>query len=203
MQTSLALVGYDKEIAYLCRELGCYLQGYFAKESTAGEAAKHFGGEEKWDAVRSEWPQLRLLMGLDPGPLKRKLASYYGIENFASLRAPSAFVADSVKQGRGCLIQRNTEIGPDVVLGDLCKVNSGAAIHHDSILGNFCSVAPGARLLGWVELEDEVFVGAGAIILPRVRIGRGAVIGAGAVVTKAVEPGAKVVGVPAAPLRRS
>jgi bifunctional UDP-N-acetylglucosamine pyrophosphorylase/glucosamine-1-phosphate N-acetyltransferase len=52
------------------------------------------------------------------------------------------------------------------------------------------------------EIGANVFIGSDSMLVAPLKIGDGAATGAGSVVTKDVEPGAKVVGVPARPIRR-
>jgi acetyltransferase-like isoleucine patch superfamily enzyme len=56
-------------------------------------------------------------------------------------------------------------------------------------------------LCGEVVADDEAHIEASATILEGVRIGARSLVAAGAVVIGDVEPGARVGGVPAAPLR--
>jgi acetyltransferase-like isoleucine patch superfamily enzyme len=66
-------------------------------------------------------------------------------------------------------------------------------------------LAPGRLPMtaGTVKIGNRCWIGAKAVILKDVELGDGCVVGAGAVVTRSVAPGAVVVGVPAAPLRRA
>jgi bifunctional UDP-N-acetylglucosamine pyrophosphorylase/glucosamine-1-phosphate N-acetyltransferase len=52
------------------------------------------------------------------------------------------------------------------------------------------------------EIGANVFIGSDSMLVAPLTIGDGAATGAGSVVTRNVEPGAKVVGVPARPIRR-
>lgn len=92
---------------------------------------------------------------------------------------PFAFISESVKVGKGTL------------------VNTRASIHHDVEIGDFCDIAPGSTLLGGVKVGNHTFVGAASTILPDIEIGSNCIIGAGSVVTKNVPDNSKVVGVPA------
>lgn len=85
-----------------------------------------------------------------------------------------------------------TEIGRNCMIGPFCYITDH---DHGHLAGALVGEQP--LIAKPVYVGDDVWVGAGVIILKGVTIGRGAVIGAGAVVSKDVEPGAKMVGVPA------
>jgi UDP-2-acetamido-3-amino-2,3-dideoxy-glucuronate N-acetyltransferase len=129
----------------------------------------------------------------------------------------------------GCRIGDNTRVGPFVeiqrgaVVGANCKIQShaficdGVTIEDDVFVGHgvlfINDKHPRAtRADGVLQSEEDwelapvvvergASLGSGAIVLGGVRIGSNALVGAGAVVTKNVEPGAVVVGHPAAATR--
>jgi len=201
--TPLVIISNEKEIADLVLTTNDYdLLGVIDQDSNANTGGLPLlGPDEKWEEIRSKYPEVKVALALDPPVRKSRLFPNYGFEALATLISPDAYVASSVQLGRGCLIQRGVKIMPDAALGVACKVNLGASVHHDCSVGDFCTLAPGCRLLGQVVLEDEVFIGAGAIILPHVRVGAGVIVGAGAVVVKDVSAGTTVVGVPAKAMR--
>ncbi len=92
---------------------------------------------------------------------------------------PYVFISNSVKVGKGTLL------------------NTRSSIHHDVEVGEFCDISPGATLLGGVKVGDLTHVGANATILPNVKVGKHCTIGAGAVVTKDLDDFKVAVGVPA------
>lgn len=92
--------------------------------------------------------------------------------------------------GLGVVIHPSTQFGSGVLLAH--QVTVAASPEDDS-----GQIFP-------VIFEDKVFVGAGAILIARhgpLRIGAGAVVGAGSVVLDDVEPGGRVFGIPAKPVR--
>ena len=91
-------------------------------------------------------------------------------------------------------------VGADASLGRDALVNAGTILGHDVRVGECAHLASGARVGGGVEVGPGAHVGTGAIVLQGRRVGAGALVGAGAVVTEDVPPGARVAGVPAAPL---
>ena len=90
----------------------------------------------------------------------------------------------------GAIVMGNSEIA----LGSL--INCNTSIGHDSLLGEFVEVCPGAVIAGNCIIGSETFIGSGAGIFPGVQIGENCVIGAGAIVTKNVPANHKVIGNP-------
>ena len=102
-----------------------------------------------------------------------------------------------VELGMGLNVMSGVQISSRVRIGDGCLINRDTTIHHDVVLGQFCEVGPKAILLGGCEIGEKSFIGAGAIILPGVKIGRKCTVGAGSIVTKDVPDNLRVKGNPA------
>lgn len=168
-----------------------------AKIDAEDREFSNLGSDSTWPILKAKEPALKAVLVVDPPRLRRRLASFYGLENLLTIMAPDAFASPHAEIGHGSFIQRGTMIGRNAVIGSACKLNCGAALHHDVHLGDFTTVAPGARLLGSVRIGEGCYIGAAAVVLPRRIIGAGATVGAGAVVTHDVAAGAVVIGVPA------
>lgn len=199
----LLIISAEPEVIDLLQSMpGVRFAGVVDKDPRADCSGLAYRGDDAAGAaLLKKNPSWRVVLALDPPPLKRTLAGLYGLSRLATVRSESSYVAATARVGAGSILQWGVKVFPRAVIGVACKINSDAAVHHDCVVGDFCTLAPGARLLGTVTVADEVYVGAGAIVLPHVRIGRGAVIGAGAVVVDDVEPQTVVVGVPARPLK--
>jgi len=120
--------------------------------------------------------------GKDRYELQQYLSSH-NIEPITAIH-PTAFVASSVKIGKGSQILANASVTARAVLGQAVIINTSASIDHECKLGIGVHVGPGAKIAGCVSIGDFSFVGTGAIIIPRINVGKNVIIGAGAVVTK-------------------
>ncbi len=114
------------------------------------------------------------------------------------------------------------QLAPRILIGARCYVNRftmfdaslSIVVGPDAMIGPFCYITdhehgtePGQPIgvqslrEARVVIENNVWLGAGVVVLKGVTIGEGAVVGAGSVVSRSIPPGARVVGVPARPIR--
>jgi sugar O-acyltransferase (sialic acid O-acetyltransferase NeuD family) len=87
-------------------------------------------------------------------------------------------ITNSVKVGRGCLVNLNCTIG------------------HDCRIGDFVEMSPGVHISGNCNIGAFTNLGTNATVLPSVTIGSNVVVGAGCVVTKDLPSNVVVVGLP-------
>lgn len=92
---------------------------------------------------------------------------------------PYAIVSGYSRLGRGSAINLHSSLDHDAEIGDWTQVNC------------HCDITGGARV------GREVFFGSHVVIAPGIEVGDGAYLGAGTVVLRNVEPGAKMMGLPA------
>lgn len=119
---------------------------------------------------------------------------------------PGAAIGDDCNICSHCFIENDVVIGDRVTIKNGVQLWDGIRIEDDVFIGPNVTFTndryPTSRNASFVPLPTRVLAGAriggGATILPGLTIGEGAIVGAGAVVTKNVEPGATVVGNPAA-----
>lgn len=104
---------------------------------------------------------------------------------------------EQVQIGEATAVLTNCVIESTVKVGKGCLLNLNSLVSHNSVIGDFTEIAPGVQVLGNCKIGSGVFIGTGAIIFPGITIGDNAVVGMGAVVINDVPPSAKVVGNPA------
>lgn len=139
----------------------------------------------------------------------------FNMKNKTEIRSIAADL--NAQYGINVLIDKNTTITKDVIIGDYSYINRGSYIECFNI-GKFCSISSGVYICPMehnlkyisthpitkysdnrrlVTIGNDVLISLNVIILGGVNIGNGAVIAAGAVVTKDVEPYEIVGGIPA------
>ncbi len=126
----------------------------------------------------------------------------------ASLRAhvpaivhPSAVVSNTASIAAGVLIGPHAVVNARARIGAGVIINTSAVIEHDVEIDMFAHIAPGSVLTGGVQVGKHVMIGARSVVVPERVIGDHALIAAGSVVTRNVEPGSRVAGCPAEPMK--
>jgi sugar O-acyltransferase (sialic acid O-acetyltransferase NeuD family) len=142
----------------------------------------------------------RFILGIGNPKYREQLFNLFlnlNAEPFTPI-ASSAVVSNlDVYIGEGANVMHKAFVSNTVRIGKGALINTGVHLHHDIEMGDFCEIAPAALLMGKAKLGNHVFVGAGAIILPGITVGNNVVIGAGAIVTKNISDNQKVKGNPA------
>jgi UDP-perosamine 4-acetyltransferase len=106
---------------------------------------------------------------------------------------PSSIIAEGVALNEGAQVFAGVVLQPGVNIGNNALINTNSSIDHDSVIGAESHVAPGAVICGDVQIGKNVFIGSGSVIIQGIKIGDSAVIGAGSVIVKDVPPFTKVV----------
>lgn len=117
--------------------------------------------------------------------------------SFATLRHPTAHLAQSSRVGAGTILSAGTVVAAQTTLGQHVIVNRGSLIGHHTTIADYVTIAPGANIAGRVVIGEGSFIGIGATIINDIKIGCHAVIGAGALVTKDLPDNVQAMGVPA------
>jgi len=100
------------------------------------------------------------------------------------IQSTNCVVSKHTKIGKGTILMRETQIGPNTSIGNNCIINNKVLIEHDCKIDNHCHISTGAILNGNVSIGHSSFVGSGVIISNNIKIGANVSIGAGVLVKK-------------------
>lgn len=109
-------------------------------------------------------------------------------------------IEDDVEVGANATIDRGT--GPDTVIGAGSMIDNLVQIGHNVRLGKCCVIAAQVGMSGSSVLGDMVVMGGQGGIAGHLKIGSGVQIAAQSGILKDIEPGEKVMGTPAKPLKQ-
>jgi sugar O-acyltransferase (sialic acid O-acetyltransferase NeuD family) len=122
-------------------------------------------------------------------------------ERFISVIHPSASLSQWAQVGLGTVVLQQCTLSAGCRLGDHGLLLPGCRISHDTVVEDYNTLATGVILSGYVRVERNCYLGAGVLVRERLCLGEGCLVGMGGVVIRSVEPGQRVAGNPARPLK--
>ncbi|MBN8575734.1 MAG: NeuD/PglB/VioB family sugar acetyltransferase [Cytophagales bacterium] len=198
--------GLGKELAVLIHQINeqkpqWNFIGFY--DDTVKESVLNFPVLGTISSLKRNTTDLHLLLGVGNPQVKREIINALSEEfKFPTLIHPSASIGLEVNIASGSIISAGCRLTASIQVGSFVLLNLNSTIGHDVVIGDYCSIMPGAHISGNVSLQSEVMIGTGASVLQGIQVGAGAQIGAGAVVINQVETMSTVVGIPAQPLKR-
>jgi sugar O-acyltransferase (sialic acid O-acetyltransferase NeuD family) len=97
----------------------------------------------------------------------------------------------------GCNIMTGTIITNSIKIGKGVLINLNCTIGHDSIIEDFVELCPGTNISGNCKIGQFSFLGTNSVVLPNISICANVIIGASAVVSKNITESGTYVGIPA------
>lgn len=196
--------GFGMEVLWLAERCGRKILGFLddtlEKQGTTLLGVPILGVIDNW--VSYDDCEFIIAIGSPRGRnLIASKMNQLGAPVFTSLIDPSAIIGKEVSIQDGSIVCAGVICTVKVDIGLHAIVNLNTTIGHESILGDYCTIAPNASISGNVTCGDMVEIGTGAKIREKISIGSGSVIGMGSVLTKNVEPCKVVVGNPARVIR--
>ncbi len=145
---------------------------------------------------------IKLYFGIGDPLILKKIYPLYKRYNFPNFFHKS-FIGDhnSIKIGKGNIINAGTTFTGDIVLGDFNLINCQVSITHETEIGDFNIINPGANLSGGVKIGNANLIGSNSVTLQYLKLGNNNIIGAGAVQIKNMKNNEVWVGNPARKIR--
>lgn len=120
----------------------------------------------------------------------------------AHLKVPQigrVVIQDDVEIGANTTVDRGTLV--DTVIGEGTKIDNLVQVGHNVTIGRHCIIVAQTGISGSTSLDDFVLLGGQAGIGGHLHIGAGAAVAAQSGIVRDVEPGARLAGTPARPIR--
>ncbi|MFZ1814464.1 MAG: UDP-3-O-(3-hydroxymyristoyl)glucosamine N-acyltransferase [Rhizobiaceae bacterium] len=108
-------------------------------------------------------------------------------------------IQDKVEIGANATVDRGAN--RDTVIGEGTKIDNLVQIGHNVVIGRHCVIVGLAGVAGSATLGDYVVVAGQTGIVGHIKVGDGCQIGGGSGLTYDLDPGSKVMGYPAQPIR--
>ena len=154
----------------------------------------------------ADYDGLSFVIGVGDNSIRRRLAENYADKlDFVNLIHPKTECGmgqmEVLQQSKGLVVCTGVSFTNSIRIGDFCIINRNTTVGHDCVIGSFVHLAPGSIISGNVLLETGVSIGAGAIINQGSReekliIGENTIIGSGSVVTRSCLSNSVYAGVP-------
>ncbi|NAW51367.1 acetyltransferase [Elizabethkingia argentiflava] len=137
-----------------------------------------------------------IIISIGNNIIRKKVVSDNPDLNYTCLIHPKTAISTRAVIAEGSVIMAGVVVNAEVQVGRHCILNTNTSLDHDCVLGDFVHISPNAALAGNVEIGEGTHIGIGASVIQGIKIGRWCTIGAGSVVIKDVPDGATLVGNP-------
>lgn len=111
--------------------------------------------------------------------------------------SPHALVNEDVTIGDGTVVFDGAVINTGARIGRASIINTNSTVEHDCVIGDNVHLAPGANLSGGVSVGHNCMIGTGANVIQGIGICADCLIGAGTTVIKDITTSGVYVGNPA------
>jgi sugar O-acyltransferase (sialic acid O-acetyltransferase NeuD family) len=93
--------------------------------------------------------------------------------------SPHAHVSRHATLDAGTIIMHGAVVNAGARVGRNCIVNSQSLVEHDAVIGDHCHVATAAAINSGVRVDSATFIGSNSCVRQGIRIGEHCVIGMG------------------------
>lgn len=136
--------------------------------------------------------------------VRRKLFNKILELGFTPISAISkkAIISEYATIGEGTCVMPGAVINVNAKIGKGCIINTNSSIDHDCMIGDFVHIAPGVAVSGYTSIEEGTFIGTNSSVIDKIHIGRWTQVGAGAAVVNDLPSNILAYGVPAKEIRK-
>lgn len=195
--------GFGKEVIWLARDCGRNIKGVLDDSKEIGETFFNhnvLGGVSDW----IEHEECEFIVAIGSPRVRKEVVSKMlslGKPSYGKLIHPSVSLSESVQVGEGTVVCAGCVTTVDIKIGNHNIININSTIGHDCVLGDYVTVAPVVAISGNVRLDNFVEVGTGASIRQGLSLEEGAMLGMGGVLTKNIPVNTVFAGNPAKKLK--
>ena len=119
---------------------------------------------------------------------------------FINIIHGTAYIANNVKMGIGCMVGTFSKIDCDVVIGDFVNIQAQCTIGHDTKIGSWSILDCYSFMGGFSSVGENVTMHTRSTLVPQKHIGNNSVINAGSVIIRNVPENSLMMGNPAKPM---
>ena len=161
--------------------------------------------ESDMDSIETE--NYKFVIAISDPKIRKKVRKKNQKIKYGNLIHPDSSISNSamkkLKKRRGNIICAGARLAGNVEMGNFCILNLNSTVGHDCIVGDYSNIMPGANISGNVHVMQESVIGTGASILQgasqeeRLQVGPKSTVGIGSVVMRSVQKERTVFGSPA------
>ncbi len=114
---------------------------------------------------------------------------------------PSASIGKNVSIDQGTVVVAGAVVNANAKIGKHCIINTQSSVGHDVVVGDFSTMAPGSHIGGNTTIGTNTTVSMGANVIQKLYVGNNTVIGAGSTVIHSIHDNVVAYGTPAKIIR--
>ena len=176
--------------------------GFFDDGVAKGTQISHYGPVlGGWEELNKWSTPLDIAIAIGVPATLKKVQQRISNPNidFPNVIYPDFLLYDpeTLKIGKGNIINRGCSCTCNVTIGDFNIVNSNIGFGHDNKIGNYNVIMPSANISVEVSMGECNLIVVGSIILQQINIGNNVCLGAGAVLMTKPKDGNTYIGNPA------
>jgi len=103
--------------------------------------------------------------------------------------SPNAYISPHAQLGEGTIVMHGAIVNAGAEVGRNCIINSQSLVEHDVVIGDHCHIATAATINSGVHIGTGTFIGSNSSVRQSIKIGERCLIGMGQQVLSNCEAG--------------